>query len=599
MSQKKDETVGGIWTLATRFIASVRAKYLQMVSRFRFLRGIHLGILGGMTGVIVIYLIGWTLAADSTSKTKRALGDAYKPGIAELIYAQAMAESLTAAEGPAGGPVQTRVLALAEALNERENFSPDLASYEIGALQLAADNACLEHRILGVGIANILGSAQPDLSCPDIAKETDLEKVETERLAAEQQYQSLLSQIAEARASAQFDGDPRAETTAARMTKQATIEAFKVGRLQLTEALIFADRGELVRALEMTRGYAVSSQSDLKGLEQLVSELEYLVPHSQNWHERHHEEIAKDGAWTDLKVSAGDVTRDLAFATDLTGKEYRHLGGVEGSVRLYLEEQRHEKGQALGQAQQAVLAKQQHLASASAAAKQLQELLLTASTLTSARVDAQANSLRALLFTVQLWHLTWGLLAGLAGALLGEGIGRIQRLISRVKITWHGASRPHAVLSGRSTAIFQLVGLLLGTLVSIRIGDRLDELTSFMVDAATQRWYAYLGFIVILGAIASLIGGAAGNVLISEPAGRHFVKRDVYVTGAGGVLSGITTALVLDHLLAGKNVVGQSLVSDSSLQAQLLALALVGGVFGSLIGARLLARKRSGHALAS
>jgi hypothetical protein len=599
VSQKRDETARGIWTLATRFIASLRARHPQMVSRLRFLRGIHLGIFGGITGVILIYLIGWTLAEDSTSKTKRALSDAYKPGIAELIYAQAMAESLTAAEGPAGGPVQTRVLALAEALNERENFSPDLASYEIEAIQLAADNACLEHRILGVGIANILGSAQPDPSCPDIAKETDLEKVETERLAAEQQYQGILSQIAQARASAQFDGDPRAETTAARMTKQATIAAFKGGRLQLTAALIFADRGELVKALEMTRGYAVSSQSDLKGLEQLVSQLEYLVPHSQNWHERHHEEIAQDGAWTDLKVSAGDVTRDLAFATDLTGKEYRNLGGVEGSVRLYLEEQRQGKGQALGQAQQFVLAKEQHLASASATAKQLRELLLSASTLTSARIDAQENSLRALLFSVQLWHLTWGLLAGLAGGLLGEGIGRIQRLISGVKIPWHRTSRPHAVLSNRSTATFQLVGLLVGTLVSIRVGDRLDELTSFIVNAATQRWYAYFGFIVILGATASLIGSAAGNVLISEPAGRHIVRKDGYVTGAGGVLFGITTALLLDHLLAGKNIVGQSLDSDSSVQGQLLALALVGGVFGSLIGARLLTRKRPAHALAS
>lgn len=597
MSQKH-KTARGIWTLAKRLIASVRPKYLQMVSRSRFLGGLHLGIFAGMTGAIVIYMIGWTLAEDSTSKTKRALSDAYKPGIAELIYAQAMAESLTAAEGPAGGPVQTRVLALAEALNEREDFSADLASYELGALQMAAGNACLEHRILAVGIAKMTGSAQPDPSCPDIAKETDLEKLETERLTAEQQYQSLLSQIAEARASAQFEGDPRAETTAAGMTRQATIDAFKVGRLQLTEALIFAHRGELVSALEMTRGYAVSSQSDLDTLERAVSQLEYLVPHAQNWHERHHEETAPDGAWTDVKVSAGDVTRDLAFAKDLTGQEYRHLGGVEGSVRLYLDEQRQQKGQALGQARQAVLAKQQHLDSASATAKQLQKLLLSTSTLTSALVEAQATSLRALLFTVQLWHLTWGLLAGLAGALLGEGIGQMQRLISRVKITRQGTSRPHAVLSSRSTAIFQLVGLLVGTLVSIRIGDRLDELTSLMVDVATQRWYAYMGFILILGAIASLVGGVAGNVLISEPAGRHFVKRDLYLTGAGGVLSGITAAIVLDQLLAGKNMSGQFLVRDSSLQAQLLALALVGGVFGSLIGARRLARKRPANAVA-
>lgn len=142
------------------------------------------------------------------------------------------------------------------------------------------------------------------------------------------------------RVSAQFEGDPRAETTVATLSSRATIEAFKVGRLQLTEALIFAEKGDIERALEATRQYAVSLPSDLNELEKRVSDLEYIVPHSQDWHERHHDEIAADPLWNDLKVSAGDVTRHLAFAKDATGKEYTHPGGVEGSIRLFITEQR-------------------------------------------------------------------------------------------------------------------------------------------------------------------------------------------------------------------------------------------------------------------
>jgi hypothetical protein len=345
------------------------------------------------------------------------------PGVTNLIYAQTMAESLATAEGPAGGPVQTRVLALAEALNEQEEFNAALAAHEIEGIGMALEDACLERRILIVSFVFITGTPQPKPSCRGMDAEKDPEKLDAERLATQEQYQSLLSQIAEARVSAQFEGDPRAETTAATLSSRATIEAFKVGRLQLTEALIMAEKTDIEQALEATRQYAVSSQSDLNELEKGVSDLEYIVPHSQDWHERHHDEIAEDPLWTDLKVSAGDVTRDLSFAKDATGKEYRHLGGVEGSIRLFIEEQRQDRGQVLAQAQEAVVIKEQHLASASANAQRLQTLLLSGNKLTSARVEAESSALQTLLFTVQVWHLTWGVLACLVGALLGEYLG--------------------------------------------------------------------------------------------------------------------------------------------------------------------------------
>lgn len=142
------------------------------------------GAIAGSTGVFIIYLIALALATDSRTKTGRALRDAYKPGVTNLIYAQTMAESLAAAEGPAGGPVQTRVLALAEALNEREEFSAALAADEIEGIGMALEDACLERRILAVSFLFITGTPKPKPSCPEMATEKDFEKLDPERLAA-------------------------------------------------------------------------------------------------------------------------------------------------------------------------------------------------------------------------------------------------------------------------------------------------------------------------------------------------------------------------------------------------------------------------------
>jgi hypothetical protein len=70
---------------------------------------------------------GGSLAGDAVTKTGKALREAYKPGVTELIYAVTMAESLAASDSPMGAETQSQVLALAEAENEREDFSPSLA----------------------------------------------------------------------------------------------------------------------------------------------------------------------------------------------------------------------------------------------------------------------------------------------------------------------------------------------------------------------------------------------------------------------------------------------------------------------------------------
>jgi hypothetical protein len=323
------------------------------------------------------------------------------------------------------------------------------------------------------------------------------------------------------------------------------------GNKSLIQGVALAERGRVVDSLEMVRQYAVSSQSDVKALERLSSDLAYIVSHSQAWHERRNDPVAKDSLWTDTKVSASELGRDFAFVAQLTGEEYHNLGGVEGSIPAYWRRQRTEKWADLKRAQQAVLNKQEHLTKARKDAGDLESQLRRMERLTELRVAEHTGVLKRLLLNNQLWHLTWGVLAGLVGALLCEliNIERVRRMWTILGDIGH-TKRPETPAeksehNHHPNAIFSMVGLMLGTLLSIRLGDRLEEFSSHLVDLATRKVFDFAIFLLLLGSIGTLTGGLGARLLTPKPLHHAIAKPRVTVIGTGGFVGGLLGAVVL------------------------------------------------------
>ncbi len=561
----------------------------------RAIRDATVGLLGGAVAAIVIYLLAATIGRDLTMKTERALRDAYKPGISELIYAQTMARSLEASDNPGGSRIQTLVLGLAEAMKEAEDFSVELAAHEIQSIGMASQNACIEERVLATSLENLTLLPQEKSECSLDQNEFDEGKLQSEVAKAEGEAESLRRDLAEAHVQEQFEGDPSAERTIASISKKDTLLSLKKGRLELAEALILVQKGETQKALEVTRDYAVTSQGQLKALEDLVYHLAYIVPHSQAWHVREDQSdsIAKMDIWTDLKVCASDVSQNLAFAVAADGDEYHHLGGVEGSIRLYIEQLDAKKSE-LSRAEQAVAKKQQALVSASGNVSRLREILSSSNQLLSARVQAQSKSLSGVLVNVQVWHLVWGVFAGLVGSILGEYLGRISKRMRQfaVRVGWArlrhlSEDRAHP----KEPGLLPILGLILGTLVGIRLGDQLESLTALLIELAARRWPFFLVSYVVLAIVAIIVGGFAGHSVIPRSLKQRITRASIYASGSGGVLAGLLIFTVTKLLPMTNYFTGEQ--SRTSFESGVLALSLVGGLFGSLIGSALPAGRHS------
>ena len=142
------------------------------------------GGVSGLAGVIVVYLVAWSLASDAVTKTSKALGDAYKPGVTELIYAVTMAESLAASDSPTAGETQSEVLSLAEAQKEREDFSAAVGQFELRGIRLLFENSELEKQILQM--------IQGHEDLPNQTNDEELAKLDRAVKASEKAYQELL-----------------------------------------------------------------------------------------------------------------------------------------------------------------------------------------------------------------------------------------------------------------------------------------------------------------------------------------------------------------------------------------------------------------------
>jgi hypothetical protein len=559
------------------------------------IRDATVGFLGGGMAVVVIYLLAGAIGRDLTMKTEHALRDAYKPGISELIYAQTMARSLEASDNPGGSPMQTLVLGLAEAMKEAEDFNVELAEYEVQSIGMASQNACIEERVLATSLENLTFTPQEKGECSLDLNEFDEGKLQSEVAKAEAETESLRRDLAEAHVQAQFEGDPGAERTVASISKKETLLSLKKGRLELAGALILVERGETQKALEIARDYAVSSQGQLQALEDLVYRLAYIVPQSQAWHlhEDQSDNIAKMDIWTDLKVSASNVSQNLAFAVEADGDEYHHLGGVEGSIRLYVEQLDAKKSELI-RAEQAVAKKQQSLVSASGNVSRLREILSSSNPLSLARVQARSKSLLGVLLNVQVWHLVWGIFAGLVGSILGEYLGRIRKLMRQItaRVGWtrllhlsEDSAHP------KEHDILPILGLILGTLVGIRLGDHLESLTGLLIGLAARGWLFLLVSYVVLASVAIIVGGFAGRSLIPRSSRQRITRARIYASGGSGALAGLliftlTKLLPMTNFFAGEQ-------SRASFESSALALSLVGGLFGSLIGSALPAGRHS------
>lgn len=563
----------------------------ETIARLRLVPRLAHGLAAGLIGGSIIYLAGWSLADAMIAKTAAALEHALKPDLKDLIYAQTMAESLAGSDSPAGGSVQVQVLSLAESVNERSYFNTSLTAFAAKALAGARANACFERMVLARGREKLFSTppAPPSACAPKAL--TDLAALRAARQAADDKYQALLSQIGAARATAQFEGDPRAEVTAAALSRQATIASFDAGELALNEALATIEGGDIAGGFEIMRNSVVGAQSDLHALEDLFSRLEYLAPQTQAWHQLHHEALADDPRWVDMKVAAGDAAHDLLVARTETSTEYQNLGGVEGSLRAYVEEQKTNNGAELAKAETAAANKSDALTAAAEHTAKLGSILQATSGLVARRVEAERNALATLLFGLQIWHLTWGVLGGLVGALIGEFLVRLRDAFNRRRRRGDTAA-PEAEPRRYADAIFPLVGLMLAMVVSVRLADSLDGLTNTLIGPlagiAITSWLGYLAAVVILGIVGTAIGGLCGRFLLPSASRDARARTDIWVTGVGGVLAGVVAAVVL-RWLVGPHAMGAAASDIAATQAHLFALALIGGVFGSLIGATLIA----------
>jgi hypothetical protein len=451
-------------------------------------------------------------------------------------------------------------------------------------IRLLFENAEFEKRVLETVQGQDDLSNQPD--------DQELAKLEQEREVAEDEAQALFAQIAGQQVKATFEGDPRAEVESAKVQKRAIIAGLNWGNKSLIKGVALAERGRVVEALDLVRQYAVSLQSDAEALEELSSKLAYTVAHSQAWHERRSDEAAKDSLWTDAKVSASELGQEFAFVVRQIGDEYHNLGGVEGSISAYWKKQRTEAWDELKRAQQAVVSKQEHLTTARKNSEELEKQLTRLDRLTGLRIAEHTEGLKRLLLNNQLWHLTWGVFAGLVGALLCEliNIERVRRLRT---FLWGIGRRIRTETPAKESenrhhpnAIFSMVGLMLGAVLSIKLGDRLEEFSSHLVDIATRNLFGFALFLLFMGLIGTLTGGFGARLLTPKPLHHALAKPRVSVIGVGGFVGGLLGAVVLTWVSRGHHI-----VSDSA-QAVCLALALLGGLFGALIGTTLLVRHR-------
>jgi hypothetical protein len=565
---------------------------LETLVRLQIVPRLALGLAAGLVGGSIIYLAGWSLADEMIEKTKSALVRAFKPDLKDMIYAQTMAESLAASQSPAGGAVQVQVLALAQSVNEQAYFNASLTVHVTQALTIAWQNACIERLVLARGREKLFASppsATPP--CTPVPLSSDLATLRVTHQEAENQYQALLSELATAHASAQFDGDPRAEVTAALLSRKATIASLNEVQLALNEALLMIEVN-VAAGFETMRNSAVGSQSDLASLRDLLSRLEYLAPTTQAWHRLHGDVLAQDARWIDMKVAAGDSTHDLVVAIAETSTEYRNLGGVEGSLRTYVEEEKANNGAGLAKAEEAVANKYEALGSGIEHTRKLDAILRSTSSLIGTRVVVETNALATLLFGMQIWHLTWGVLGGLVGALLGELLVRVRNMISRRWVHSPADRSEETPPRAYADAIFPLIGLMLAMVVSVRLADSLDGLTDTLIaplaGMAITGWWGYLVAVLILGLAGTVIGGLCGRFLLPSSSRNTVVHTNIWITGVGGVLAGVVAAIAL-RWLVGPHDAGTAASDIAAAEAHLFALALIGGLFGSLIGATLIA----------
>ena len=530
----------------------------------------------GLVGAAIVYTIAWVLADDAASRTQRALSAAYKPGLSELIYAQAMAESLANSDNPAGDQVQNQVFALAEVMKEREEFDAGLAYYAARGIGTALKTVCLEDRVLRLSLVLLTATREHVPACKGEVYSADLRAAETRRDALEGDAEKLRSDMAMASVAADDEGYPEAETRRRSLAWQESLVALSSGHAQLNEAVILVDEGNLREALELMRSYDVSSQSDLKMIEEESSNLETVIPQTQNWHERHHDPLANHPIWTELKLTADDMTRHLEFVSSYISTQYRNLGGVEGSISTYLEDQRKNHGRELLACRKATLAKDEELGLALSSATTLRTQLLTANWVAASRVDSKRSALQALLLVLQTWHLTWGIVAGLVTALLSDWVARVYRLVSKAKI------------QSRLNPVVLIVGFMAGTIVSVRLGDRLDELTAVIASVALAAWWKYCVSILLAVLLSSILGYLGGFLIAPESTKPTGSRPGLWFNGGGGALGALTIGFVLNYIGSMHYALGLSASADFGF-SQLLALTAIGAAAGAIMGPQLAA----------
>ena len=133
------------------------------------------------------------------------------------------------------------------------------------------------------------------------------------------------------------------------------------------------------------------------------------------------------------------------------------------------------------------------------------------------RVETQSNSLQNVLVDLQVWHLVWGVVAGLVGSILGEYVSRIHALIHVLRARWKKNRLAEAMErhdNSRNRVILQMLGLILGMLTSIRLGDRLETVTSAVVSLGARHWLVFLVSFLVLTALGVVIGGFGGHFVV-------------------------------------------------------------------------------------
>lgn len=157
-------------------------------------------------------------------------------------------------------------------------------------------------------------------------------------------------------------------------------------------------------------------------------------------------------------------------------------------------------------------------------------------------------------------------------------LGRIRKLRRQFAVRVGWARLPHLSedrAHPKEHGILPILGLILGVLVGIRLGDNLESLTALLIGLAARRWLFFLVFYVVLAGVAIIVGGFAGHSVIPRSSRQRITCASLYASGGGGVLAGLLIFTVTKVLPMTNHFTGEQ--SRASFELSVLALSLVGG----------------------